>query len=49
MIFLTTLIMYIDMSMYAQTDASAYICENSCALTNDRNALNGNVVQNYLL
>lgn len=46
---LRTLIMFIAISVYVQTDTSAYICENSCALTNARNAPNGNVAQNLLL
>ena len=42
---LTTLIMFIAMSVYAQTKACAYICDNSGTPTNIRNAPNGKVVQ----
>ena len=44
-ILLTTLIMFIAMSVYAQTGASAYICDYSGTPTNVRNAPNGKVVQ----
>ena len=46
-IFLTTLILFIAVSMFAQTSvrASAFICDNSGTPTNVRNAPNGKVVQ----
>ena len=44
-IFLTTLIMVLAMSAYAQTSAFAYIIDNSGTPTNVRNAPSGKVVQ----
>lgn len=44
-IILTTLIMVITLSVYAQTGAGAFICDNSGTATNVRNAPNGKVVQ----
>lgn len=43
--FLTTLIMALSLSVYAQTGASAYIFDKSGTPTNVRNAPNGKVVQ----
>ena len=42
--FLTSLIMVFTLSVYAQTSAGAYICDNSGTPTNVRNAPNGKVV-----
>ena len=42
---MTTLMMVIAMSVFAQTGAGAYICDNSGTPTNVRNAPNGKVVQ----
>ena len=44
-IILTTVIMIIALSAYAQTSACAYICDNSGTPTNIRNAPNGKVVE----
>ena len=44
-IFLTTVIMIIALSAYAQRSACAYICDNSGTTTNIRNAPNGKVVE----
>ena len=43
-ILLTTLLMVISMTLYAQTDVGAYICDKSGTPTNVRNAPNGKVV-----